>query len=49
MRRVLFWVTVTSGVIAAYMMFRRGEPLSQIAQKTVINPVGSLVNELKSA
>lgn len=47
MRRVFFWVTVTSGVIAAYMMYRRGESLGQIAQKAVGNPVGSLVNELK--
>jgi hypothetical protein len=47
MRRVLFWGTVIAGLSAAYMMYRRGEPLGTIAAKTAINPLGSLVSELK--
>ena len=49
MRRIIFWATIASGVAAAYMMYRRGESLPSIAGKAVLNPVGSLVNELKSA
>lgn len=47
MRRFIFWATIASGVVAAYMMLRRGEPIGQVAQKTIGNPVGSLVNEVK--
>lgn len=49
MRRFLVWATVASGVIAAYLMLRRGAPATEIAQKTIGNPVGTLVNELKAA
>jgi hypothetical protein len=49
MRRILFWATLASGVIAAYLMSRRGAPVTEIAQKAIGNPVGSLVNELKEA
>jgi hypothetical protein len=49
MRRVLFWGTVIAGVAAAYMMYRRGESLGTIAQRTVSNPLGSLVTELNTA
>ncbi|GAC1421045.1 MAG: hypothetical protein NVSMB62_15600 [Acidobacteriaceae bacterium] len=49
MRRFFFWATVASGAVAAYLMFKRGESFGQIAQKTVTNPVGSLVNELRTA
>lgn len=48
MRRVIFWGTVIAGVAAAYLMYRRGEPLGAIASRTVSNPVGSLVTELSS-
>ena len=48
MRRIIFWATIASGVAAAYMMYRRGESLPSIAGRTVLNPVGSLVNELKT-
>ena len=48
MRRFIFWATVASGAVAAYLMFKRGESLGQIAQKTVGNPIGSLVNELRT-
>ena len=49
MRRIIFWATIASGVAAAIIMYRRGESLPTIAKATVTNPIGSLVNELKSA
>ena len=49
MRRFIFWASIASGIAAAYMMYRRGESIPTIAQKAVGNPVGSLVNELKTA
>jgi membrane protease YdiL (CAAX protease family) len=49
MKRALFWGTLVAGAVAAYMMYRRGESLGVIAAHTVINPVGSLVTELKTA
>ncbi|MDP9038319.1 MAG: hypothetical protein M3O02_03470 [Acidobacteriota bacterium] len=49
MRRMIFWATLASGAVAAYLMYRRGESFGTIAQKAVGNPVGSLVNELKTA
>jgi hypothetical protein len=49
MKRLLFWGTIVSGAAAAYLMYRRGESLGTIAQKTISNPIGSLTNELKTA
>ncbi len=49
MRRLFFWGTLLSGVAAAYLMYRRGEPLTRIAQQTANNPVGTLVDEVKAA
>ncbi len=49
MKRMFFWTTVLSGVAAAYLMFRRGESLTNIASATTANPVGALVNEVKAA
>jgi adenylyl- and sulfurtransferase ThiI len=49
MRRFIVWATVASGVVAAYLMLRRGAPVTEVALKSVGNPVGSLVNELKTA
>ena len=48
MRRLIFWASIASGAAAAYMMYRRGESLPSIAGKAALNPVGSLINELKS-
>jgi membrane protease YdiL (CAAX protease family) len=47
--RVILYATVISGFVAAYLMYRRGESLVSIASKTVTNPVGSLVSEVKNA
>ena len=49
MKRILFWATIASGVAAAYLMIRRGESLGTIARKTLTNPIGTLVTELKTA
>jgi hypothetical protein len=49
MRRFIFWATLASGAVAAYLMYRRGQPIFDIAEKTVLNPVGSLVHELRTA
>lgn len=49
MKRALFWGTIIAGAVAAYMMYRRGEPMGAIAVKTVTNPVGSLVSQLQEA
>ena len=48
MRRFIFWATVASGAVAAYVMLRRGEPLGQVAEKAIKHPVGSLIDEMKS-
>ena len=49
LRRVIFLATVASGLIAAYLMYRRGESMMSIARQTVTNPLGSLVSEVKRA
>ena len=46
--KVILYATVISGVVAAYLMYRRGESMFSIARKTVTNPVGSLVSEVKN-
>ncbi len=49
MRKLFLYGTIASGVVAAYLMYRRGESLGTIAQKAVTNPLGSLATELKGA
>ena len=49
LKNAWFWVTVASGAIAAYLMYRRGESLSTIADETLHHPVSSLVHEAKNA
>jgi hypothetical protein len=49
LRRLIFLATVVSGLVAAYLMYRRGESVMSIARQTVTNPVGSLVSEVKNA
>jgi hypothetical protein len=46
--KVIFYATVFSGFVAAYLMYRRGESVVTIARKTVTNPIGSLVSEVKN-
>jgi hypothetical protein len=45
---IIVCATVISGFVAAYLMYRRGESMMAIARKTVTNPVGSLVSEVKN-
>jgi hypothetical protein len=40
--------TVAAGLLAAYLMRRRGEPVLKIARKTLLNPVGSMAEEVKN-
>jgi hypothetical protein len=49
LRKIVFFATIISGLVAAYMMYRRGESIGSIAKQTITNPVGSLVSEVKSA
>jgi hypothetical protein len=49
LRKVVFYATILSGCIAAYLMYRRGESLGAIARQAITNPVGSLVSEVKNA
>jgi hypothetical protein len=48
-RKVIFYATILSGCIAAYLMYRRGESLGTIAKQAITSPIGSLVSEVKSA
>ena len=47
-KKVIFFATVITGFVAAYMMYRRGESLGTIAKQTLTNPVGALVSEVKN-
>jgi uncharacterized protein (DUF697 family) len=48
MSRLILFATIASGVIAAYLMYRRGESLGTIAKQAVTNPLGSLMTEVKN-
>ena len=48
MRRVLFWTTVASGALAAYLMYRRGENWKTIAKEAIGHPIGTMVDEVKA-
>jgi len=49
MRKMFVWGSLIAGTVAAYLMYKRGTPITTIAKKTISNPVGSLVGELKGA
>jgi len=49
MRKIIVFVIVISGGIAAYLMYRRGESLPSIAKQAITNPVGSMVSEVKNS
>ena len=49
MRKVIFYATVLSGFVAAYLMYRRGESLGTIAKQAITSPIGSLVSEVKNS
>jgi hypothetical protein len=48
MSRLILFATIASGIIAAYLMYKRGEPIGTIAKNTITNPIGSLVTEVKN-
>jgi len=48
-RKIIIVGSVISGVVAAYLMYKRGTPVFTIAKKTITNPVGALVGELRGA
>jgi hypothetical protein len=48
MRKVIFYATILSGCVAAYLMYRRGEALGTIAKQAITSPIGSLVSEVKN-
>ena len=48
LRKLVVVMTAASGVVAAYLMYKRGESLPTIALRAVTNPVGSLVAEIGS-
>jgi hypothetical protein len=47
--KLFFYATIASGVVAAYLMYRRGESLGSIARQTITNPVGSFASEVRNA
>jgi len=47
--KLFFYATVASGVVAAYLMYRRGESLGSIARQTITNPVGTFASEVRNA
>ncbi|HEX4066675.1 MAG TPA: hypothetical protein VHZ09_11690 [Acidobacteriaceae bacterium] len=49
MRRALLWATVASGIVAAYLMYRRGERPATIVRESVQHPVRSLIDETQRA
>lgn len=48
MKKLFFWVSLISGVAAAYLMYRRGEKVQTIAKRAMTNPIGTLATELKA-
>ena len=46
--KVILCATVFSGLVAAYLMYRRGESVATIARSTLANPIRSLVSEVKN-
>ena len=49
LQKVFLVATVVSGFVAAYLMYRRGESVGSIAKRTITNPVGSLISEVKNS
>lgn len=47
MKRWIFWLTIASGVTAAYLMLKRGASLEEVANNAMTHPFGSLFDELK--
>ena len=48
MRKLIFWATIVSGGVAAYLMLKKGEPIGQVAKEVLQHPIGSLVDQVRS-
>ena len=48
MNKLILFATIASGIVAAYLMYKRGESIGTIAKNTITNPIGSLVTEVKN-
>jgi hypothetical protein len=46
--KLIFYGMVATGLVAAYLMHKRGDSLVMIARRVVTNPVGSLVEEVEN-
>jgi hypothetical protein len=46
MRKFIFWATVASGVVAAYLLYKKGVPVGTIAEEVLTHPFGTLMHEL---
>ena len=49
MKRLLFWSTIAAGAAAAYLMYRRGESVGNIAKRVFVSPLGSFASEVRQA
>ncbi len=49
MKKAIFWGTLAAGAVAAYLMVKRGAPLTEVVTRTLRNPFGALGSELQSA
>ena len=47
MKRLSFWLTILAGGAAAYLMYKRGESLPNIAKSAMTNPLGTFAKEVK--
>jgi hypothetical protein len=48
MRKLITYGTLIAGAVAAYMMYKRGESVGTIAKKATLNPIGSLISEMRA-
>ncbi len=49
MRKLVIYTTVLCGALAAYLLFKRGVPLTEIAADVVQHPIGTLIHELEAS
>ena len=49
MRKAFFWITIASGIAAAYLMYKHGKSVDDIASTVVKDPLGALYNEVKQS
>lgn len=49
MKRAIFYGTLAAGIVAAYLMVKRGAPLTEVVTRTLRNPFGALTDEVQGA